>query len=88
MQITLDITREAQAELSRQAAVAGRDPEAQAAALLEEALHLPPQSALPGQSKDDTFGKRLIEGCAMIGGLTDDVDFSREHSSWRPLDLS
>jgi plasmid stability protein len=41
MTITLDITPELQAELARQAAAHGSAIEAYAAALLEEALHLP-----------------------------------------------
>lgn len=79
MQIT--ITPEAEAELTRQAAVAGRNPEAQAASLLEQVL------AVPTTVKSGFTGKELIEICAMVRGLTEDVDFSRARSTWRPLDL-
>jgi hypothetical protein len=41
MTITVDLTPEARAELARQAAEHGRDVEAYAASLLEEAAHLP-----------------------------------------------
>jgi len=38
--------------------------------------------------QDPDFGKKLIAVCAMVRGLTDDVDFSRDKSTtWRPLDL-
>ena len=88
MQITLEITPEAQAELSRRAAISGRGPEVHAATLLEEALHVPLPSQLPELVDGVTFGQRLVAVCAMISGLTEDVDFSRDSSTWRPLDLS
>ena len=88
MQITLEITPEAQAELSRQAAISGRGPEAHAATLLEQALHLALPSQLPAPVDGVTFGKRLVDVCAMISGLTDDVDFSRDRSPGRLIELS
>jgi hypothetical protein len=33
-------------------------------------------------------GRNLVEVCAMVRGLTDDVDFSRDPSTDRPIDLS
>ena len=87
MQITLEITPEAQAELSRQAAISGHEAELHAATLLEEALHVLPSSQVPASIDGITFGQRLVDICAMVGGLTDDVDFSRTPSTWRPLDL-
>ena len=32
--------------------------------------------------------RTLVEVCAMVRGLTDDVDFSRNHSLNRPVDFS
>ena len=32
--------------------------------------------------------RSLVEVCAMVKGLTDDVDFSRDPSTDRPIDLS
>jgi hypothetical protein len=32
--------------------------------------------------------KGLVEVCAMVSGLTDDLDFSRNPSTVRPLDLA
>ncbi len=88
MQITLEITPEAQAELSRQAAISGRGLEAHAATLLEQALHLPLPSQLPARVDSVTFGKRLVDVCAMISGLTEDVDFSRNPAAGRLIELS
>ena len=88
MQITLEITPEAQAELSRQAAISGRGPEAHAATLLQEALHVPLPGQLPAPGDGVTFGKRLVDVFAMIQGLADDVDFTRDPSPGRPIDLS
>ena len=85
MTITVDIRPEVQAELARQAAAHGRAIEAHAASLLEEAIHLP--SANPETGKREER-KSLVEVCAMVRGLTDDVDFSRDPSTDRPVDLS
>ena len=34
------------------------------------------------------LGQRLVQACAMISGSADDVDFMRQISTWRDLDLS
>ena len=88
MTITLDISPEIKDELARQAAANGRALEAHAAALLEKAID---QTA--GESHDSATSirgshKSLVEICAMVRGLTDDVDFSRDPSIGRPVDLS
>ena len=88
MQITLEITCQAQAELSRQAAISGRGPELHAATLLEEALQVFSSSQVPAPIDGVTFGQRLVDVCAIISGLTDDVDFSRDPSPGRLTDLS
>ena len=87
MTITLDIRPETKDELARQAAANGRALEAHAAALLEEAIdHTAGESQhdMPSRGSD----KNLVEICAMVRGLTDDVDFSRDRSTGRPVDLS
>jgi hypothetical protein len=81
MTITVDIKPEVQAELARQAASRGTRIEAYAASLLEEAVHLPAGAGQPLRSKG------LVEVCAMVRGLADDVDFSRSPSTGRPVDL-
>ena len=86
MTITLEIRPEVQAALARQAAVRGRALEAHAASLLEEAVHLPAEQT-KGKTENRT-GQSLVEVCAMVRGLTDDVDFSRNPSTGRPVDLS
>lgn len=88
MTITVDIRPEIEAELARQAAVQGRAIEAVAAALLEQAVHL--QSGTEPEHEKPRHGERrsLVDVCAMVRGLTDDVDFSRNPSTGRPVDLS
>lgn len=86
MTITLDIKPEVQAELARQAAASGRALEVYAASLLEEAMHLP--SGERNDLQPRGLGQSLVAVCAMIAGQTDDVAFSRDSSTWRPLDLS
>ena len=78
MAITVDLKPEVQAELVRQAASTGKPLEDYAASLLEKAVHLP---ATPP-------AKTLREVFEMVRGLADDVDFSRNPSTARPLDLS
>jgi len=78
MTITVDIRPEVQAELARQAASHGRGIEAYAASLLEEAVQLP----------SETQGKSLQEVFEAVRGLADDVDFSRNPSTGRPVDRS
>ncbi len=87
MTITLEITPETQTELSRQAAITGRAPEIYAASLLEEVLQVCPPPTVAGGAQEP-FGKPLIATFAMIRGLADDVDFSRDHSPDRVIDLS
>jgi hypothetical protein len=82
MTIIVDIRPEVQAQLARQAASRGTRIEAYAASLLEDAVHLPAGAAGAGQ------GKSLVEVCAMVRGLADDADFSRNPSTGRPVDLS
>ena len=86
MTMLIEIKPEVQAELSRQAAAQGVDVNAYAASLLEEAVHLPAERA-KGKTEGQT-GQSLVEVCAMVRGLTDDVDFSRNPSTGRPVDLA
>jgi hypothetical protein len=81
MTITVDIQPEVQAELARQAAAQGRPIEAYAASLLEEAIHHPAGAATNAEKQKWEGGRSLVEVCAMVRGLTDDVDFSRDPSS-------
>ena len=88
MTITLDIAPEVQAELARQAAVQGRALEAVAAALLEEAVHLPasaPRSSA-AERRRAAGRKSLVEVFAPLRGLN--LDFSRNKSAGRPVDLA
>lgn len=82
MTITVDIRPEVQAELARQAASHGRAIEDYAAGLLEEAVDVPVGALRPPQ------GKSLREVFEAVRGLADDVDFSRDPSTGRPIDLS
>lgn len=82
MTITVDIRPEVQAELARQAASRGRAVEAYAASLLEEAIDLP-----AGATRTSP-GKSLREVFEAVRGLADDIDFSRNPSTGRPVDLS
>ena len=88
MTITVDIRPEVQAELARQAASDGRAIEAYAASLLEEAVDLPAETLTNAENRKPEGRKSLVEVCAMVGGLADDVDFSRNPSTGRPADLS
>jgi hypothetical protein len=88
MTITVNIRPEVQAELARQAATRGSAIEVYAASLLEEAVHLPAETLTNGEKPKPAGGKSLVEVCAMVKGLTDDVDFSRNPSTGRPVDLS
>ena len=81
MTITIDISPEVQAELARQAASRGCAVEDYATGLLEADAHLPVGGRKPERRKS------LVEVCAMVKGLTDDVDFSRNPSTARPVDL-
>ena len=77
MTISVDIRPEVEAELARQAAAQGRAIEAVAAPLLEEAVHLPSGTESEHEKPKHGERKSLVEVCAMVRGLTDDVDFSR-----------
>lgn len=88
MTITVDIRPEVQSELARQAASHGRPIELYAASLLEEAVHLPADAPANAENPERETGKSLAEVFAMVRGLADDVDFSRNPSTGRPVDLS
>ena len=88
MTITLDIRLEVQAELARQAASRGSAIEDYAARLLEEAVHLPAATPINAEKPKREGKMSLVEVCAMVRGLTDDVDFSRNPSTDRPVELS
>jgi len=87
MTITVDIRPEVQAELARRAAFRGSAIENYAARLLEEAVHLPAETSANSEKRKREGRKSLVEVCAMVRGLTDDVDFSRNPSTDRPVDL-
>ena len=87
MAITLHIRPEVEAELARQAAVYGRVLEAHAARLLEEAAHVPAEPVEPGAPVE---ANDLVQLFAPVRGLFADgeLDFSRNSSIGRPIDLS
>jgi hypothetical protein len=87
MTITVDIRPEVQAEIARQAASHGRAIEAYAASLLEEAVDLPAGTLTNAERRQREGTRSLVEVCAMVRGLTDDVDFSRDPSTDRPVEL-
>ena len=80
--ITVNIKPEVQAELARRAASHGSPIEAYAANLLEEAVQL------PGGATSAPRSKSLREVFETVRGLADDVDFRRNPSTGRPIDLS
>ena len=87
MTITVEVRPEVEAVLARQAAACGRGLEAHAACLLEEAARLPSasvRSGAPAEAND------LVELFAPVRGLFADgeLDFSRNPSAARPIDLS
>ena len=87
MTITVDVRPEVEAVLARQAAACGRALEAHAASLLEEAAHVSAasvKSVAPAEAND------LVELFAPVRGLFADgeLDFSRNPSTGRPIDLS
>jgi hypothetical protein len=88
MTITVDIRPEIQAELARQAAARGSAIEAYAASLLEQAVEAPAEPLTTTEKQSGEGRKSLVEVCAMVRGLADDVDFSRNPSTGRPIDLS
>ena len=76
MTITIDIRPEVQSELARQAAMRGTPVATYAASLLEEAVHIPANVS------------SLREVFEAVRGLADDVDFSRQPTTDRPVDLA
>lgn len=74
MTITVDIRPEIQAELARRAAVHGRAIEAEAASLLEDAVHIPAETSEPAFDKERAraAGERIRElrKGVTLGGLT------------------
>ena len=88
MTITVDIKPEVRAELARQAAAQGRPVEAYAASPLEKAVRLPAGAVNNAGKQNRERRKSLVEVCAMVRALTDDVDFTRNPSTGRPVDLS
>jgi hypothetical protein len=86
MTITVDVRPEVEAVLARQAAACGRELEAYAASLLEEAARVPAliKPGTPAEAND------LVELFAPVRGLFADgeLDFSRNPSTGRPIDLS
>jgi hypothetical protein len=85
MTISVDIGPEVQAELARQAAARGRELEAYAAFLLEEAARVRAER-LPRRT-----GQELIDACAKVRGLLTDEEvdtlFSRKPSISRAVDF-
>jgi hypothetical protein len=86
MTITVDITPEVQAELERQAAEKGRAVELYVASLLEEAVGLPAGVNEPGHTRPPGR-KSLVELFAESPLYGLDLDFSRNKSTSRPIDL-
>lgn len=76
MSIIVNIKPEAQAELARQAAAQGVQPEAYAAALLEEAVHMGAKKKLTTDQLDGTL-RELGQFSAKIPLLPEEV-FTRE----------
>ena len=89
MSLTLDIKPEVQAELARKAAAQGRPVEAVAAALLEEAVHLPVATSSTAR---EAQARNLIELFEPVRGLlTDgqiDTIFNRNRLPSRPMNLA
>ena len=78
MTITVGITPEVEAALTRQAAASGRAVEAYAASLLEEAVHLPATHPVPP-------AKDMVELFAPLRGLN--LNFERDRDTGRDLAL-
>jgi len=88
MAITVDVRPEVEAELARLAAMRGTPVAAYAASLIEEAVHVPADALTHAERGKREGRKSLVEVCAMVRGLADDVDFGRDPSPGRPIDLS
>ena len=89
MTITLEIRPEVEAELARRATAQGRDIEAVATTLLEQAVSPATAGSLPAKPQT---GQSLIDAFADIRGLFTDEEidrmFTRNPSTARPVDLS
>jgi hypothetical protein len=83
MTITVDVRPEVQAELARRAAARGSKLEAYAASLLARVVDVPVASAVPPAAD-------MVDLFAPVRGLFADgeLDFSRNPSTGRPVDLS
>lgn len=96
MTITVEIRPEVQAEIARRAAVHGRAIEAEAASLLEDAVHIPaerlPRDWLTGEESRAAKAANLMELFEPVRGLLTDEEvdtlFIRNPSTGRPLDLA
>ena len=73
MIITVDVTPEAQAELSRQAAAHGRAVEAYAASILEEAAQLPGGEGRLSQDRLDNALREMAQYSHKIPSLPDEA---------------
>jgi hypothetical protein len=87
MAITVEIRPEVEAELARQAAMRGTPVATYAASLIEDAVHVQADPLTHAGKLKQKGGKSLVEVCAMVRGLADDVDFTRDPSPGRPIDL-
>ncbi len=88
MTIMIEIKPEVEAELSRQAAAQGVDVNAYAASLLEEAAHSPSVAKTAAHSESTNPRKSLRDVFEAVRGLADDINFSRNPSVGRPVDLA
>jgi len=55
---------------------------------VEEAVSLLEAREMIRNARNSGTGQSLVEVCSMVKGQTEDVDFSRDPSFDRPLDLS
>jgi len=78
MQMTIDISPEERAAFDAQASAEGLSVEAWLKKLANEKARPKPEGI---------SGKDLLEVCKKARGLADDLDFSRNRSTARPLDL-
>jgi len=89
MTITLTIRPEVEAELARQAELAGSALETYAAELLEDAIHLPMFETSTGAGKRS--GQELVDAFADIRGLLSDEEidrmFARNRATARQVDF-
>ena len=78
MTVMLDITPEEEAAYAAQATAEGLS--------LEEWLKKLANERASRRTPPGIPGKDFLEVCAKVRGLTDDLDFSRNRSTARPLD--